>query len=520
MRFVIAAYVALARPFFSRGFSNAIPSALMREARVVGFTSSNSAAPPRPNTLPPQDSSAARILARSRSRRSSSVSSRSAGDCAARRCCLHRRHVDAQPRVPRQDRGALDHVLQFAHVAGPVVLHQAAHVAFGQLEVALELAALALHEMRRQERDVVAAFAQRNGIDREHVEPEIEVLAEAAAPRPPALRSRLVAAITRTSTVRVCVSPTRSKLLSCSTRSSFPCSVERHLGDLVEEQRAAVGQLEAADAVARRAGEARPRSWPKNSLSNSSRGMVAQLTRISGRRLRLLASWMARAISSLPVPDLAGDQHGGVGRRHQLDLSQHLLDRGAAPDNAVVVVFDADFLLQVGVLELQALAQAVDLLVRGAQLLVGLAPLGDVAEHDHRADHVAALADRRRGVLDPERGAVLAPEHLGVDLMHRAVAERGVDRAIVLGIARPVRMGVVHDRMHVVPDQLLGFPAEHALGGRVHERGLAVGVDAVDAFAGGAQDELVHRLTAEIEGDSRGGFCSFCHHSPVCHCWP
>ena len=199
----------------------------------------------------------------------------------------------------------------------------------------------------------------------------------------------------------------------------------------------------------------------------------------------------------------AGDQHGGVGRRHQLDLAQDLLDRGAAPDDAVVIALDADFLLQVGVLELQPLAQTVDLLVRGAQLLVGLAPLRDVAEHDHRADHVAAVADRRRGVFDPERRAVLAPEHFGVDLMHGAVAERGVDRAIVLGIVRPVRMGVVHDRMHVVADQFLGLPAEHALGGRIDEGGLALGVDAVDAFAGGAQDQLVHRLAAEIEGDSR-----------------
>jgi len=32
-----------------------------------------------------------------------------------------------------------------------------------------------------------------------------------------------------------------------------------------------------------------PRTWPKNSLSNSSRGIAAQLTRISGRSRRLLA---------------------------------------------------------------------------------------------------------------------------------------------------------------------------------------------------------------------------------------
>ncbi len=46
-----------------------------------------------------------------------------------------------------------------------------------------------------------------------------------------------------------------------------------------------------------------PRAWPKNSLSNNSRGTAAQFTRISGRSRRRLASWIARAISSLPVPD-------------------------------------------------------------------------------------------------------------------------------------------------------------------------------------------------------------------------
>ena len=72
---------------------------------------------------------------------------------------------------------------------------------------------------------------------------------------------------------------------------------------------------------------------------------------------------------------LAGDQHGGVGRRDQLDLAQRLLDRGAVADDAAVIALEADLLLQIGVLQLQPLAQPVDLLERGAQLLVGFAAL-------------------------------------------------------------------------------------------------------------------------------------------------
>ena len=44
----------------------------------------------------------------------------------------------------------------------------------------------------------------------------------------------------------VWVPPSRSNSRSCSTRSSFTCVVEVQLADFVEEQRAALGELEAA----------------------------------------------------------------------------------------------------------------------------------------------------------------------------------------------------------------------------------------------------------------------------------
>jgi len=82
-------------------------------------------------------------------------------------------------------------------------------------------------------------------------------------------------------------------------------------------------------------------------------------------------------------------------------LTQDLLDRGAAANDAAMIVLDPNLLLQIGVLELEPRAQAVDLGECGAQLLVGLAALADIAEYDHGADHEAAVADRRRGVFDP-----------------------------------------------------------------------------------------------------------------------
>ena len=59
----------------------------------------------------------------------------------------------------------------------------------------------------------------------------------------------------RTSDLICRVPPTRSNSRSWSTRSSFACSIERHVADLVEEQRPAVGQLERAPLALTRAGE-------------------------------------------------------------------------------------------------------------------------------------------------------------------------------------------------------------------------------------------------------------------------
>ena len=45
-----------------------------------------------------------------------------------------------------------------------------------------------------------------------------------------------------------------------------------------------------------------PFSWPNNSLSSSPRGMAAQFTFTKVWSRRALMLWMARAMSSLPVP--------------------------------------------------------------------------------------------------------------------------------------------------------------------------------------------------------------------------
>ena len=79
--------------------------------------------------------------------------------------------------------------------------------------------------------------------------------------------------------------------------------------DLVEDERAAVGELGEAHALATVAPENDPRSWPKSSEVIVLRSSLAPSTaRTMGRRP--LASAIACASSVLPVPDSPGMRMG------------------------------------------------------------------------------------------------------------------------------------------------------------------------------------------------------------------
>ena len=79
--------------------------------------------------------------------------------------------------------------------------------------------------------------------------------------------------------------------------------LQRQLADLVEEQRAAVGGLEAPHAIARRARKRAAHVAEQLALRQLARdGGAVQLDERAAR-WRALRWWIARAASSLPVPD-------------------------------------------------------------------------------------------------------------------------------------------------------------------------------------------------------------------------
>ena len=80
-----------------------------------------------------------------------------------------------------QDHRPLDVVLQLADVARPVVLAQQPHrLGVDPADLAAVLLGVALQEELDQRRDVLAALAQGRQVDRDDVEPVVQVLAEPA----------------------------------------------------------------------------------------------------------------------------------------------------------------------------------------------------------------------------------------------------------------------------------------------------------------------------------------------------
>ena len=76
---------------------------------------------------------------------------------------------------------ALDEVLEFAHVAGPVVASEGLQSVFGNFHARAAVLAAELREkLARQQRNVLLAFAQRRNEERHHVEPVEKIFAKVA----------------------------------------------------------------------------------------------------------------------------------------------------------------------------------------------------------------------------------------------------------------------------------------------------------------------------------------------------
>ena len=152
--------------------------------------------------------------------------------------------------------------------------------------LAAQFAIHAADEVVDQQWQIVDAVAQGRYVQREHVQPIVEVLAKTAGGDQ---RLQVLVGGGDDANARGDggVSAEALELPFLKKPQELGLRCRRHVADFVEEQRAAIGLLKLADTPAVGAGEV-PRSWPKSSLSSSDSGMAAQLIARNGAWLRRL----------------------------------------------------------------------------------------------------------------------------------------------------------------------------------------------------------------------------------------
>ena len=196
--------------------------------------------------------------------------------------------------------------------------------------------------------------------------------------------------------------------------------VERQLGDLVEEDRGAVGDLEAADLARQgpREGALLPAEqlaldqprWQRGAIDLHHQVVATGTEAMDG----LGDTFLARA-------GFAADQHRRARRRDLFDLPQDPLDDGALPGDVVVCVGHPDLGLEVVALCLEPVLEPLNLLVRAPEGLLAAAALRDVAENPVGADGAASAVARggARQMLDPQ----LAADRVEVAVLDRQAVQ-------------------------------------------------------------------------------------------------
>ena len=197
-------------------------------------------------------------------------------------------------------------------------------------------------EVLDQQRDVVGAARAAAARDRDDVQPVEQIVPE------PAFVDQLPqVAVGRRDHAHVdLLGPFGAERLDLALlQHAQQLGLQRraHRADLVEEERAAVGQRELALAWCRSAPVNAPRTWPNSSDSSSVSGIAAQLTATNGI-VALRAAVVDRARDQLLAgAGLAGDQHRAAGRGDQLDAARSPPAIGAAvADDAVVLEMRPD----------------------------------------------------------------------------------------------------------------------------------------------------------------------------------
>ena len=265
------------------------------------------------------------MISRSASSRRVPTASRISGVAATSRTFAGRSaDVDLHPGAG--EREALHAVAQLADVAGPGVAGELGEGVRRQpLRGEAGLPRHVLEEALGEHRDRVLAVPQRRDGEGDDLEAVVEV-----GPEAPALDERLEVALLAASrwmsTAILRVPPTRRNSRRSSARRSLAWQ-PRPISLTSSRKSVPPSAVSMTPSFGRSALVKAPRSWPKSSLSSRGSASVAQFTATKGPSRRGPRAWMARAISSLPVPLSPEDEDGRLVPGEPLDGVEQLEHR-------------------------------------------------------------------------------------------------------------------------------------------------------------------------------------------------
>ncbi len=355
--------------------------------------------------------------------------------------------------LAEQDR-PLEHVLELADVAGPRMrLERRDRVVGDADDLLLQPLVELLDDVLHEQRDVADPLAQRRDLQRHHVEPVVEVVAEVAA-----LDLGLEVAVGRGHEPHVDLERLDAadalELALLDRAQQLDLHLDGDLADLVEEQRAAVGELEPPGLARRGAGE--------RALLVAEQLRLHQRLRDRGavdldERPVLTARVLMQRLGDelLAGATLARDQHR---RRRVGDLVDHLVDR----EHLIALADEPVAAFDLGLDRVQRRPRLrpvrdrlADRLVDDHADLVLLERLLDVVERAG-LDRLDGLTDRavRRDHDDRHVRVVLArrAQHLhAVGAGHAQIGDHDVDIGEPLDRLEPVRG--LHDLVAIAAQQ-------------------------------------------------------------------
>src|SRR2546422_2895698 len=371
--------------------------------------------------------------------------------------------VQLQRGPPRQHDGPLDDVLQLPDVPWPRVSDEAIHRALrDHVDLASELLGESREKERRELGDVRRPFAQGGHVEREDVQAIEEVRAE-----PPGAHGLLQVAVGRGDHPHVhadrLVAAHRLELLLLEDAQQLDLRLERELADLVEEDRALVGEREATDVPLNRAREGALNVTKELALHQAGRDGAG--VHLHERPLATRAAIVDRAGDELlPGAGLAVYENRRIGGSHLLDLAEHHEQCRARADHLPEVVLGVDLILEVDVFALQPRLQRRDLLI-GLHVLHGQGDLVcDLLEKDRIRFRVpigrSAIQVQRANALLPgdERSDQEGPYTVGQEKILRRELPLRFEVAAKEGLLvreRPSRVafaGSPRQTDHVLPD--------------------------------------------------------------------